>query len=276
MTAFMLSVGEILILISVLLFTFAAGVDIREAFRIKKVKPLTLILVIPFTYMMLPLIAACNAFTLIFTDIVVVSASDKIVSLPVTVTFMIIAVFGPFTEELTFRDCEYAGLRNSGNVRMAIVVQALMFGLMHLNLNQFIYAFVIGIAVGILGEFTGSIIPGFLAHLIINGSSVVSMYYFSDTETASAQLSGAEAFAAMNIYSLVAVFTTAIAILILFAIACIENGGRERLDSIIRPARRYMIRSDGSYVEAKAGRTLTIPALAGIILAVGVVIVTLL
>ncbi|XME00937.1 lysostaphin resistance A-like protein [Lachnospiraceae bacterium C1.1] len=270
-----LSFGEVLILIPLLLLTAFFKVDIRDTFRIKRVRIPTLILVIPFTFMLYPIIGACNAFTLIFTDNVVVSASQTIRSLPFAVTFFIMSLFGPFTEEITFRGAEYAGLKSNGNIRTAILVQALMFGLMHLNLNQFLYAFVIGIAFGVLSEVTGSVLPGFFAHAIINGTSTVSIYITENIEASSAQLSKTEALAALQIYSVAAVFTTTIAVLLLFLIASFENGGRERLVRILRPVRRHRVMADGNYVEARAGKVFSIPALAGMTLASAVVIMTL-
>ena len=57
----------------------------------------------------------------------------------------------------------------------AILGSALAFGLMHMNFNQFCYAFVAGIALGILLEATGSIFATMTAHFVINGWSTALM-----------------------------------------------------------------------------------------------------
>ena len=51
---------------------------------------------------------------------------------------------------------------------------ALMFGLLHMNINQMSYAIVMGILFFSLNEVTGSILSSMLVHFIINGISVVS------------------------------------------------------------------------------------------------------
>ena len=46
---------------------------------------------------------------------------------------------------------------------------------MHMNFNQFCYAFVPGIALGILLEATGSIFATMTAHFVVNGWSTALM-----------------------------------------------------------------------------------------------------
>lgn len=56
---------------------------------------------------------------------------------------------------------------------IANCIQALLFGIYHLNLIQGIYAFVIGLALGYLCQRYHSVIPGMLAHLVFNGMSAL-------------------------------------------------------------------------------------------------------
>ena len=272
---FVLSFGEILIILPLVICVIAFRADIRETFRVNKVSLLTLILVIPFTYLMFPLVALFNAITLLFTRNVVSDMSDVILSVPFAVTFSLIAVFGPFTEEITFRGATYAGFKKSGNIRRAIFMQAFLFGLMHMNLNQFLYAFVIGLAFGVLSEVSGSILPSFFSHLIINGTTTVSMYFVGDTTAESFELSKAEIWMAIQSYALISLFTVSIAVLLLFLIASVEKGGRERLERILRPVKRHEIIADGNYVEAATGRVVSIPLVIGILLSAAIIVISL-
>ena len=56
---------------------------------------------------------------------------------------------------------------------MANVFQALMFGIMHMNLIQGIYAFAIGLFLGFLAERYQSILPCVLVHFVVNFSTTV-------------------------------------------------------------------------------------------------------
>lgn len=52
-----------------------------------------------------------------------------------------------------------------------------MFGCMHMNLNQFIYAFALGVYLAFLVEATGSVFSSMLAHFTLNATSTVMSYF---------------------------------------------------------------------------------------------------
>lgn len=90
-------------------------------------------------------------------------------------------ILAPLGEELVFRGVAffYAGKAVSGmrNPRAAFwianCIQALLFGIYHLNPVQGLYAFFIGLALGYLCRKYQSLIPGMLAHLVFNGMSTL-------------------------------------------------------------------------------------------------------
>lgn len=94
---------------------------------------------------------------------------------------MAAVILAPLGEELVFRGVAffYAGKAVSGmkNPRMAFwianCIQALLFGVYHMNLVQGLYAFFIGLALGYLCQKYHSLIPGMLAHLVFNGMSTL-------------------------------------------------------------------------------------------------------
>ena len=58
----------------------------------------------------------------------------------------------------------------------AILLTGFLFGCMHMNLNQFIYAFALGIYLAFLVEATGSIFSSMIAHFTLNATSVVMSF----------------------------------------------------------------------------------------------------
>lgn len=90
-------------------------------------------------------------------------------------------VMAPLGEELIFRGVAFhyarkavAGMKNPKVAFwIANCMQALLFGIYHLNLVQGIYAFAIGLALGYLCHRYRSVIPGMLAHLVFNGMSAL-------------------------------------------------------------------------------------------------------
>lgn len=86
-------------------------------------------------------------------------------------------LLAPFGEELIFRGVIFyyakkmmADLENRKKAFwIANTVQALAFGLLHLNVVQSSYAFIIGLVLGYLAYRYQSIVPTILAHMLING-----------------------------------------------------------------------------------------------------------
>ncbi|ARP51151.1 CPBP family intramembrane glutamic endopeptidase [Caproicibacterium lactatifermentans] len=78
----------------------------------------------------------------------------------------------PLVEEVLFRGAVLGCLRRWGNW-FAIVVSALLFGLYHGNVAQFVFAVLIGILFGYLRVRTESILPCIVLHMFNNGMASV-------------------------------------------------------------------------------------------------------
>lgn len=83
-----------------------------------------------------------------------------------------IAVLGPVIEEWVFRKMLLDRVRFLGDGG-AIVFTAVLFGLMHGNVSQTIFAALIGIILGYVAVKTGRIFYNSLLHILINSYSVV-------------------------------------------------------------------------------------------------------
>lgn len=83
------------------------------------------------------------------------------------VNFLIVVIAAPIMEELLFRKFIIDRTARFGE-GVAIVLSGLMFGLFHGNLNQFAYAFLIGVLFGFIYIKTRRIIYTIILHMIIN------------------------------------------------------------------------------------------------------------
>ncbi|MGN1129828.1 MAG: lysostaphin resistance A-like protein, partial [Ruminococcus sp.] len=86
-------------------------------------------------------------------------------------TAIVPAVF----EEFAFRGIILNKLRKFGD-NYAIIMSAVLFGLMHGNLSQIPFAFILGLVIGFIAVKTNSIIPGILIHFFNNLFSVTMSY----------------------------------------------------------------------------------------------------
>lgn len=87
-------------------------------------------------------------------------------------------ILAPLGEEFICRGLvlQY-GKRCFGHFWIANLLQALLFGLIHMNWVQGIYAFVIGLVLGYLVKLFDTILPAMLMHLVVNLSSSTWIAY---------------------------------------------------------------------------------------------------
>ncbi|MCH5303914.1 MAG: CPBP family intramembrane metalloprotease [Ruminococcus sp.] len=83
-----------------------------------------------------------------------------------------VALIPPLVEEFAFRGIILHKLREYGDT-FAVLISALLFGLVHGNIVQIPFAFIVGIALGFVTIKANSLIPAMITHFIINFSSVL-------------------------------------------------------------------------------------------------------
>lgn len=81
--------------------------------------------------------------------------------------FIIMVIFAPITEEIIFRKLLIERTVKYGD-HIAILLSGLMFGLFHGNLNQFVYAFALGLCYGFIYVKTGKVRYTILLHMLNN------------------------------------------------------------------------------------------------------------
>ena len=96
--------------------------------------------------------------------------TDSIRDYPVVLSVLLGCVIAPVAEEAVFRGLLLDRLRPYGD-KVAVCASALCFGLFHGNLNQFLYAFVIGLVFGYVALRTGRIRQTILLHAMVNAIS---------------------------------------------------------------------------------------------------------
>ncbi|MCR5652076.1 MAG: CPBP family intramembrane metalloprotease [Lachnospiraceae bacterium] len=168
-----------MIILPVIIYCIITRTGLKDLFSFRVVRIPTLFLTVLYIIMWYPLIAACNAFTMLFTENTAMEMSQSFEGVNPFLIWLIVGVAGPLMEELAFRGVILSGLKKSGRILASVVLQALMFGVLHLNLNQMSYAIVLGIAFGLAVSATESVWCGFVGHMLINSVSVIAMQVMS-------------------------------------------------------------------------------------------------
>lgn len=229
-----LLVSQMLIIIPALVLILLNQNQVRVMLPYKKINPVNIILIIVFTELLDPLISFVNVASQLFTRNEVLTISSEVLSLPFPVMFFLIGIMGPFCEEFVFRGIIFFGFRSSTDrVIASAIASAAFFGLIHMNLNQFCYAFALGAVFALTDEIFDSLWPSFIMHATVNSKNVVMLYAsekmmeFAGKET----LNEAYDMVANKTYILImavfllfiAFFTTALAILLLWGMCKIEG-----------------------------------------------------
>lgn len=166
-----LLISQGMVLVPGLLYCILKKISIRELIPFKKMKLSVWILVIVCTYLMYPLMVVLNAVSLFFVKSATAEMINVLSGQGIVFATLFMAVLPAFVEEFIFRGILFGTYKKS-KMLPAIFLSAFLFGCMHMNLNQFFYAFALGIYLAFLVEATGSILSSMLAHFTINFTAV--------------------------------------------------------------------------------------------------------
>ncbi|MBN1517426.1 CPBP family intramembrane metalloprotease [Candidatus Sumerlaeota bacterium] len=89
------------------------------------------------------------------------------------IVLLAIGIMAPVLEEIIFRGCIFTELRRTVPLPAALVLQAVAFGLIHLNPLQTAYATLLGLLLGVVYMWFRSIWAAMLLHICFNSFSVI-------------------------------------------------------------------------------------------------------
>ena len=234
---------------------------VSDVLQIRKIKWSTFFGIIAFTMASSPLITLVNLISQLFVENTVSTNSSQFLSMHPLLLIFFVGILAPCCEEIVFRGAIFSGYKKEGNVFKAILASGLLFGLLHMNMNQASYAFVIGILLGFLVQATGSIFSSILFHVLVNSSNVVMMLLtdsvLSDEVMATAQESvdTATLLNMICVYVVLALIGTTIAICLLVWLS--KNEGREDVLKVAWQDRKV-----------KSGKVISVPYIIGIVISI--------
>ena len=136
-----------------------------EFFGFKRIKISSFLLTILFGFLIYPF----TSIVAEFSNLLFGNPLTEVVDETGAGIFLIMSVvIAPFIEEFVFRGIFYRGLRRRGRIAEPVLISALMFGLYHGNITQFIYASVLGIFLALAVDASGSVWSSVTIHLLFN------------------------------------------------------------------------------------------------------------
>lgn len=147
----------------------------KEVFRLYPLGWKNLALIVVFGFAIQPLMRFLSFFTSMFFPNVAQESFNALEGAGFVSSLITMAILPALLEELSLRGVFLSGYRRLGTWK-AIFCTALLFGLLHMNPQQFPYAFIAGLFFCFLVERTGSIWASIIPHFIINATNVYSMF----------------------------------------------------------------------------------------------------
>ncbi len=107
---------------------------------------------------------------------------NSIFSGNIIVIIIAVGIIVPIVEELCFRGIVFNRLKRDLALWPAVVIQAVIFGVAHLNIVQGLYAAFLGMIFGLLYYKFKNILVPIVAHIAVNSSNFVMPYIFNSEE----------------------------------------------------------------------------------------------
>lgn len=161
--------------------------DPKEVFRLHALGWKNLIIILILGFALQPIMQFFSFFTSMFFPNAAQESFEALSGASFFSTLLTMAVLPAILEEFALRGVFLSGYRKLGTAK-AIIWTALLFGLLHMNPQQFPYAFLAGLFFCFVVDRTDSIWASVVPHFIINATNVVLMFLPQSAEAMAAPL----------------------------------------------------------------------------------------
>ena len=223
----------VVFIIPFMLYFFISGDSIKDMFKIKKISIANIIIIALISIFIQPILMAISAVSSYFFGSSTTDYVSSMKDMPIYMIVLTTAVFPAIFEELTYRGIVFSNLRNK-SITKACVFTGLLFGMAHLNGEQFFYAFFMGAVLSYFVYKTGSILSSIVSHFTINFSQTMLMLYYLNAgileETAS---QNASFFETLQASFTLAAFAVIPLLLLFYLFEYVNRDKKEELNEIV-------------------------------------------
>lgn len=176
-----LLLSQLAVLIPGVIFVLIDRRNVYEKIRLKLLSFPDIVLCLLYFVLMRKVVEMVNFLTLFFTE----NRSgtyifEMVKQTPAWLCILLVGVMPAIGEELLFRGVLYNSFKKV-NPLAAMLVSAILFGVLHGNINQFLYAMVAGVMFVLIMEATDSLIAPSIIHCAIDMLSIVAVVIATKT-----------------------------------------------------------------------------------------------
>lgn len=163
--------SEGIILIIAIIYMIVQRIDPIKDIPYRRIGIVDIFLSLAAGYCLIPAVLLISNLSMLFTTNYLEEGTTTLLTYPFAMQVILLAVIPPLVEELVFRGIFFGSYRKAGMFGAALM-SGLLFGCFHLNLNQALYAFVIGVVFAYMVEASGSLWSSVIAHFAVNTYSI--------------------------------------------------------------------------------------------------------
>ena len=162
----------IFFIVPAIIYIIVTKSNYKKVFSFKKPKGKDVFFSILIAALALPIMTFFSYTSSFFYTNDVALVLDQMRVYPLWLMILVVGVTPAITEEITIRGIALSGFEfKSKNV--AAIMTGIMFGILHLNAHQFLYATAMGIILAYVVRATGSIFLSMLIHFLINSWNLI-------------------------------------------------------------------------------------------------------
>jgi len=174
-----LVLGQVIILIvPSIIYFYVTKLPIKETLRLNKIGILDIVIIIALGIFIQPAAMFIGTLASMFFPNLISKVVFEMNSLPLITKLVVIALTPAICEEITMRGIFLSGYKKV-DIKIAALMSGLIFGILHMNMQQFFYAFALGVLLAYLVHITNSIFASMLCHFTFNGfQTLLSAFAF--------------------------------------------------------------------------------------------------
>ena len=180
------NIGLMLVLNHIMIFLVPAAIylvvtksPIKETLKLNKIHWKDALIMVAIGALAYPTSIFFSLITSLFFKNNISEVVGNLMSMPFILTLLVVAVTPAITEEVTVRGIILNGYQNCSRYKTALIT-GLIFGMLHLDGQQFLYTTVLGFVLGMVVSVTNSIFAGCITHFTMNGLSLGIQYLLFD------------------------------------------------------------------------------------------------
>ncbi|GAA0180783.1 type II CAAX endopeptidase family protein [Clostridium sediminicola] len=162
----------LLFLITAIIYFVITKESVIQTLRFKKISIVTVLIVIGIAILSQPIAQLLSFISQLVFPNTIANLFQRLAEIPFIYKLIIIAGVPAICEEVFARGIALKGY-DDVDIKRASLMNGLIFGIMHLNGQQFLYAFALGTLFAYMVRITGSIFTSMIAHFTVNGLQVL-------------------------------------------------------------------------------------------------------